>query len=204
MLMLLIYVIVAAYLISKIERKGLASFYAVLAFASGYVLFALIGYFLMHIGVIRPVPWYEDTAANNQYQAVRLVLGVLQTAFSLYLLSVVLPKGNVKMSAVEKSKAIFSRIKQVFHDESTWRLFLVLQLIGIVAIIYVDISNRDGWNFLPELFNHRNQFAPSWDFLESYFWTRKSENWVTLLGLLGPVITAKSVSWIQTADKRDS
>lgn len=201
MLMLLIYIVVAAVMISKIERKWLASFYALLTFTAGYVLIALIGYLLVKNGVVRFSPWYEDRATHDQYQAARLILGALQAAFSLCLLKIVLSKPKAKYSLADNARSVLARFKRIFHNELSWRLFLVLQFAGLLAIIYVDITNRNGWDFLPDLLDYRNRFDPDWDLLSSRFWTVRTENWIALFCVLGPSVIATSVGWISTADR---
>jgi hypothetical protein len=197
--MLIIYIAVAAYLISRADHKALATGYAFLSFVVGFIVFAFIGFLLMQSGIVKFKPWYEDNAVFQQFQLVRFVLGALQTAFSLYLLHVLIQSKGFIQLVRSKSHTAKEKIRSLFPSEILWRTFLVLQVFGLVLIIYVDTTNNSGWDFLPDFLDYRSRLQFDWDFLKSSYWTRHHENWLALFGLLGPFAISKSIVWVQSA-----
>lgn len=197
--MLIIYIAVAAYFISRTDRKLLATGYAFLSFVVGFIVFAFIGYILMQAGIVKFKPWYEDNAVFQQFQLARFVLGALQTAFSLYLLHLLIQSKGIVRLVRSKTLRAKEKLHSFFPSELLWRTFLVLQAFGLVLIIYVDTTNNSGWDFLPDLLDYRNRLQFDWDFLKSSYWTRHHENWLALFGLLGPFAISKSIAWVQSA-----
>jgi hypothetical protein len=86
-----------------------------------------------------------------------------------------------------------------FKDEWTWRLFLVLQLLGFIGLIFLRVNTPDWWQILPYM-----QFGElKWDLFDSRFWSHpKAYNWLTLLTILGPYLCAIAIDWICDAKKR--
>lgn len=92
-----------------------------------------------------------------------------------------------------------SSIRKVFRNEEEWRIFIVLQVVGILLVMYVDITNVHYWDFLPEIIDHRNKFSFSWDLFRQKYWTRNQENWFALAGMIGPFLITKAVTWVRAA-----
>jgi hypothetical protein len=94
------------------------------------------------------------------------------------------------------------KLRSIFKTEWVYRLFIVLQAIGIAGIIYLEISSR--WSILPEYnarkydIHTKREYGPyfNWDIIKSRYWTRNHENWIALLCLLGPFLSTKSIDWI--------
>jgi hypothetical protein len=95
-----------------------------------------------------------------------------------------------------------NKLKSLFKNEWIWRLFVVLQVGGIIGIIYLTLTNDDRWNLIP----HQTVYTddPAWDFLNSRFWTEYHENWFAAVFLFGPILISKATDWIFAAKKKDS
>jgi|ERR1700733_8536346 len=95
-----------------------------------------------------------------------------------------------------------NKLKSLFKNEWIWRLFIVLQIIGIIGIIYLTLTNDDRWNLIP----HQSVYTddPASDFLNSRFWTDSHENWFATAFLFGPLLMSKAMDWIFTAKKKTS
>jgi hypothetical protein len=87
-------------------------------------------------------------------------------------------------------------LRSMFVKEWVWRLFLGLQVLGLVVLIYADVSAGRNWSFLPDLLDNRGQLQFDWAIFDDYYWTRYRHNWVFLLALFGPFLVAKAIDWI--------
>jgi hypothetical protein len=97
-----------------------------------------------------------------------------------------------------KLKLPFIKFRSLFKKAWTWRLFVVLQIVGIVGIIYLTVTNDDFWNLFP----HEHVFTEDvWDFLNSKFWTEYHENWFASAFLIGPFLLSKAMDWIFVSKK---
>ena len=79
-------------------------------------------------------------------------------------------------------------LRDHFGSEWLWRLFLVLQALGFILIIYLDVTSS--W----DLFS---------DFLYRGHWVVTHKNWLALLFLAGPYLITKASSWVIEAKERD-
>ncbi|HEV7285019.1 MAG TPA: hypothetical protein VGN75_09180 [Kaistia sp.] len=81
--------------------------------------------------------------------------------------------------------------KGLFASERTWRIYVVLQLLGLAAITMMDILTSS-WDALP-----RSGYGGlRWDVLDSHYYERYAYNWYFLLFLFGPTLSAKAFDWI--------
>ncbi len=87
-------------------------------------------------------------------------------------------------------------LRSMFLKEWVWRLFLSLQVLGLVVLIYADVSAGSNWSFLPDLLDYRGQLQFEWAIFDGHYWTRYRHNWVFLLALFGPFLVAKAIDWI--------
>jgi len=99
-----------------------------------------------------------------------------------------------------KLKLLFRIFRSSFKNEWTWRLFLVLQIAGLIAIIYLILTNDDRWNLIPH--QHFYIDDSDWDFLNSRYWTEYHENWFAAAFLVAPFLIGKSTDWIFSAKKK--
>jgi len=100
-----------------------------------------------------------------------------------------------------KLKLLFRLFRSLFKNEWTWRLFLVLQIAGLIGIIYLILTNDDRWNLFPH--QHFYTDDSDWDFLNSRYWTEYHENWFTLVFLVGPFLLTKATDWIFVAKRKN-
>jgi hypothetical protein len=98
-----------------------------------------------------------------------------------------------------KLKLPFTKFRSLFKNEWTWRLFMVLQITGIVGIAYLAIANDNNWHLFPYT---RWNDEMVWDFLDSQFWTESHENWLVVVFLIGPFLMAKAIDWVFVAKKK--
>jgi hypothetical protein len=197
---MLIYIVVAWYLISKAERKSVAFGYAVLVFLCGYVLFSFIWAMLVGANLVSFAPFYEDSAVHGRYQATKLVLGLIQTAASTFALYWILGvKGRASSNTSPKaSESMIRRAVSELTTSKRWRLFVALQALAIGVLAYVDLTNRVGWDFLPQ---YSRYYGFKWDVLESSYWTSRQHNWVALLCVFGPLLLVKATAWVKGGEK---
>ena len=91
---------------------------------------------------------------------------------------------------------MISKLRRSFSIEWTWRMFIALQVLGIILTFVMDISDRN-WDVFPGL--HRYD---SWSFTEGMYWGggrpygKGYQNWFLLLFLFGPFIVSKTIDWI--------
>jgi len=93
---------------------------------------------------------------------------------------------------IEKTRVVFC-----FKAQWTWRLFLALQLMGIIGLVFLSITARS-WRFFPYAW----QRELTWDFFDSSYWTYQHYNWWALLAVAGPYIIGKLVDWIAEAKQK--
>jgi hypothetical protein len=99
-----------------------------------------------------------------------------------------------------KLKLLFRKFRLLFKNEWTWRLFLVLQVVGLIGIIYLAITNDNHWHLLPYTSILDNELT--WDFFGSSFWTYHHENWFATAFFVGPFLLSKAMDWIFAAKKK--
>ena len=69
-------------------------------------------------------------------------------------------------------KGIIANIKGFFRSEFIWRVFVVLQVAGIIGVIVLDSTSR--WNLLPEISRYSGQ--SQWDFFEERWWSGRGSS----------------------------
>lgn len=93
-------------------------------------------------------------------------------------------------------------IREYFHfkAEWTWRLYLVLQIIGVVRLIYIQTSSN-AWHLLPYTSGYiRGRLFC--EFFDSRYWRDEPFNGPALLAIFGPFLVAKAIDWILEAKKK--
>lgn len=98
-------------------------------------------------------------------------------------------------------KLLFRKFRSLFKNEWTWRLFLVLQVVGIIGIVYLALTNDDRWNLFPH--EHIYTDDSDWDILNSRYWTEYHENWFAAAFLVGPFLLSKATDWIFLAKRKN-
>lgn len=92
------------------------------------------------------------------------------------------------------SHRIVQKVRGQFMAEWTWRLFVSLQVLGILMLIYLNITDRS-WSVLP-----RDGYRGlSWDLFEPRYWTYEHQNWLATTCLIAPFVVAKSIDWVVSA-----
>nr|NJM00845.1 hypothetical protein [Desulfobacula sp.] len=90
-------------------------------------------------------------------------------------------------------------MKKWFESERIFRLFVFLQIIGIISVVFYDM-NFYKWDILPD--NRGWAWYQFWEFhwafFETRFWTKYGNfsNWVALGLIFGPIFISKSLDWI--------
>jgi len=92
-------------------------------------------------------------------------------------------------------KDLKTKIRGQFNHEWVWRLFVVLQIAGILGLIYIDVTNIN-WSVLPDFTDYRGRLDFDWDFFKAWYWIRYHTNWYGIAFLFGPFAISKSVDWI--------
>jgi hypothetical protein len=110
--------------------------------------------------------------------------------------------GPIAATAIPRFAWVRSWLGKVFPSEKAWRIFVVLQIVAIVVLVYVDITNMRRWDLLPEFLTHSRRWEFRWDFLESRFWSRYPYNWLAVTTIFGPALSTAAYSWISAADTR--
>ncbi len=86
-----------------------------------------------------------------------------------------------------------------FRSEWTWRLFLALQVAGIVGLVFLRVNTPYWWQILP----YAEYGKLKWDLFDSSYWSYyKAYNWWLLLATLGPYLFAIAIDWISEARKK--
>ena len=80
------------------------------------------------------------------------------------------------------------KLCNLFQFEWTWRAFVVSQILGLLALVYVYFTNR-------------------YEFFVGFFdpdeWSEFSVNWISLMCIFGPLFVWKSVDWIASSANDD-
>jgi hypothetical protein len=92
-----------------------------------------------------------------------------------------------------KLKSPFIKFRSLFKKEWTWRLFMILQVAGIIGVAYLAMANDNNWHLFPYT---RLDDETVWDFNDSQFWTGSHENWLVVLFLVGPLLMTKAIDWV--------
>ena len=95
---------------------------------------------------------------------------------------------------------MISKLRRSFSIEWTWRMFIALQVLGIILIFVMDISDRN-WEVFPEFRSYGRSAGTSilsfWSLGEQKYWGGKGyENWFLLLFLFGPFFVSKTIDWV--------
>jgi hypothetical protein len=96
-------------------------------------------------------------------------------------------------------------MRKLFNNESLWRLFLVLQVIGLIALFGMELSDKY-WNMYP---THRYG-EWTWAIFDSYYWKLenngycKRENWFLLLYIFGPFVLTKATDLVISSKKKEN
>ena len=96
---------------------------------------------------------------------------------------------------------MISKLRGTFSREWTWRMFLSLQILGIILIFVMDISDRN-WDVFPESRWTTRGSETFWSFTEGGYWGggrmhgKGYQNWFLLLFLFGPFIVSKTIDWV--------
>jgi len=101
-----------------------------------------------------------------------------------------------------KIKKWLIAFRSLFKNEWTWRLFLVLQVIGIIGVTCLIFTNDDRWNLFP----HQHLYADdsTWDLMNSRYWSEYHENWLAAVFLFSPFFLSKAIDWILAGRKNSS
>jgi len=92
---------------------------------------------------------------------------------------------------------MISKLRGTFSIEWTWRMFIALQVLGIILIFVMDISDRN-WDVFPTGFGRYDSSS----FTEGGYWGggrmhgKGYQNWFLLLFLFGPFIVSKTIDWV--------
>jgi hypothetical protein len=87
-----------------------------------------------------------------------------------------------------------------FRTEWTWRLYLVLQIIGVVRLVYVQTSSNP-WQILP-YYESRYRGGLFCGLFDSYCWRNDPFNGSAVLAIVGPFLVAKAIDWILEAKNK--
>jgi hypothetical protein len=124
-----------------------------------------------------------------------LVIGLVISGFNWWLFNQ--RNGDPK----SKLKLVSSKFNSLFKNEWIWRLFLVLQIGGIIGITCLAIIDDNNWKLLPYT-SWSNEMA--WDFFDSWYWTHYHENWFVIAFLFSPFLISKAADWIFAAKNKTS
>lgn len=89
---------------------------------------------------------------------------------------------------------VIQNVRRQFAAEWTWRLFVSLQVLGILRLIYLNITD-ESWSVLP----HDYHWGLRWDLLDPWYWTYHHQNWLAATCLIAPFLVAKAIDWVASA-----
>lgn len=102
----------------------------------------------------------------------------------------------------EEKVSILKKIRGAFRLEWTWRLFLVSQTVGLLALIVTDLTSSM-WSIVPDFTDFRGRFRFEWDVFDDRYWTRDTENWKALIFIFGPFPLARGIDWIVSSKNEE-
>ncbi len=128
-----------------------------------------------------PTCSYDVVAGYNEYMANRVKSSDADTTPTT---PADLPRPRPSHPLRQGVKATVSFLRSRFGFESSFRVFVVLQAIGIFALVYLSFGSRD-W---------------TWSgFLELEYWNYDHQNWLVLAAIVVPFLGAKALDWIRAA-----
>ena len=97
---------------------------------------------------------------------------------------------------------IMKKIRALFIEEWVWRMFIVLQIAGLVGIVVLDVASRD-WQFLPYFALVSGDLR--WDLINKsgFNWYGDYFNWYALFMLFGPFAISKGIDWVLGAKSKN-
>ena len=98
-------------------------------------------------------------------------------------------------------------LRSWFPTEFSYRLYVVLELLGLFFLLHMGVvDNDDSWFLLPRNGNYCYHCVfgnYEWSLFDGFQWTHYSHNWWAMVYIFGPFLTAKAVGWLQTAKELD-
>lgn len=97
---------------------------------------------------------------------------------------------------IEKTflRSIVQKVRRQFSTELTWRLFVSLQVSGVLTLIFLDLTDGS-WSVLP----YSSYGRITWDLLNNSYWTYHRQNWLAAICLVAPFVVTKAIDWIASA-----
>jgi uncharacterized membrane protein YhaH (DUF805 family) len=123
--------------------------------------------------------WYLTTSIPFIGIIVYIIIGVLDSKEdNQYGENPKVNKSSVKTTTPVLTKSVI-KIREHFRQEQTWRLFIILQAIGLFVILY--------------LFNTTSSYSRGDEF-----------DWYIGILFLFPYLISKSINWINEANKKSN
>ncbi len=96
-------------------------------------------------------------------------------------------------------KNLIVKFKAQFVSPEQWRLFLVLQVVGLGFAVFIDATSRlDLFPELPHRMRHIFRLSRwDWDLVHLKYY-RHWAPWFFLLGIFGPFVSIKTYNWIRS------
>jgi hypothetical protein len=93
-----------------------------------------------------------------------------------------------------------ARIHRSFRSELLFRLFVVGQGIGVVALIYLTFGYKQCFTPPPSQWGLAGATTTCWGWGWAYLFDADQwgsiQNWLVILAILGPYLIFKSVDWV--------
>lgn len=107
---------------------------------------------------------------------------------------------------------IFAKIKyflrKQFLYEFTFRIFVILQLLGLLGIVLLD--GYHWYDLIPDMKRKISYTISGWDFFDERYWDLpkirgsdvRGANWILLMCLFGPFCVCKIGEWLHSAREK--
>jgi hypothetical protein len=92
-----------------------------------------------------------------------------------------------------KKMNFVKKIRALYNNESLWRAFVVLQILGVLIIILIDITSY--WDFF-----HRDSIT---SLFNSYNWIDyPTQSFISVFAIFLPFSSTKAIDWILSAKEK--
>ena len=94
-------------------------------------------------------------------------------------------------------ETVIKRIEKWFGGDLHFRVFIVLQVVGLITLVILEVMGMDNWrpwSLFPEF-----DYGFGWSFADFSAWKRGSFNYIAITALFGPALMMKAIQMLMEA-----
>ena len=90
-----------------------------------------------------------------------------------------------------KGETVINRIEKWFGGDLNFRVFIVLQVVGLITLAILEVMGMDNWrpwSLFPDF-----DYGFWWSFSDFSAWKHGAFNYIAIAAVFGPVFTIKAI-----------